>query len=373
MNPPVTRLFSSREHVPDGTMFMDLFVPFWGPNEGDFESLQPTRTASFVAGHTDFLALTSLEKCDFAVFPVEYQLCTQPDREKVLRDFAELARRAGKGLIVFIGGDLDRYPPVGDFVFHTALYRSALRPNTFCMPPILEDLAERYLGGQVPLRAWVPTPSVGFCGAVPPLGLPVGKTFLKEHLRLLAYRAGRLRGLAVGYAPRALAVRALQKARRLRADLVVRAHGTVQFRWGHLVAADERENLLAAHQADDYRREYVRSLVGSDYVLCARGFGNYSLRLYECLCVGRLPVIVDTDMVFPFEDQIDWRSVGVWVEEKDIPRLEEKVLEFHARQTAASFLALQRRAREIWSEFIAPESFYARAFRSLPRGSREAV
>lgn len=360
------RLFSDRAFIPDGTLFMDLFVPFWGPNEGQFESMQPTRVARYVAQHADFLTLGSLAECDFAVFPVEYQLCTHPDRERLLLDFAALAHRAGKPVVVFIGGDLNRHPPVGDFVFHTALYRATLRANTFGMPPILEDLAERHLGGEVPVRGKTPVPSVSFCGAAPPHGLPPGKRWLKKHLRVLGYRAGLVKGPTVGYAPRALAVRALRRARRLRGDLVIRAQGYAQFQWGHLVVADEAGNAVAAPAAADYRLGYVRSLTGSDYVLCARGLGNYSLRLYECLCVGRIPVIVNTDMVFPLEDLIDWRSVGVWIEESELPRLEEKILEFHRRQTDASFLALQRRSREIWSKYISPEGFYAHAFQRLP-------
>lgn len=31
-------------------------------------------------------------------------------------------------------------------------------------------------------------------------------------------------------------------------------------------------------------------MTGSDYVLCTRGNGNYSIRFYEALCRGRIPV-----------------------------------------------------------------------------------
>ena len=362
---PIVRIFSGKEFIPEGTMFIDLFVPFWGPNEGRFETMQPTRVARYVERHAEFLAMSGIEECDFVVFPVEYQLCTRPDRAAVLLKLAGLAREAGKPLVVFVGGDLDEPPPAGDFVFHTAPYRSKLPPRTFCMPPMLEDLAERYFGGVAPVRAKEDVPSVSFCGMALPLGLPPGKKWVKESLRVLGYRLGLVKGVPVGYAPRALAIRALERARGVRCDFVVRRHSLVQFRWGHLLAADDQGKVVSAAQANDQRADYVKNLTGSDYVLCVRGYGNYSLRLYECLCAGRIPIIVNTDIVLPFEDSIDWKRLGIWVEEGEIGRIGKIVAEFHRRQTAESFAALQRRAREVWREFISPEGFYAQAFREL--------
>jgi hypothetical protein len=43
-------------------------------------------------------------------------------------------------------------------------------------------------------------------------------------------------------------------------------------------------------------REHMRS---STYVFCPRGTENYSFRLYEALSFGRIPVIIDSEMVFP--------------------------------------------------------------------------
>ena len=146
------------------------------------------------------------------------------------------------------------------------------------MPPMLEDLVERYFGGEVPMRAKEDVPSVSFCGMALPLGLPPGKKWVKESLRVLGYRLGLVKGVPVGYAPRALAIRALERARGVRCDFVVRRHSLVQFRWGHLLAADDQGKVVSAAQANDQRADYVKNLTGSDYVLCVRGYGNYSLR-----------------------------------------------------------------------------------------------
>ncbi len=83
---------------------------------------------------------------------------------------------------------------------------------------------------------------------------------------------------------------------------------------------DPDGNLGAYHSSHQYRHEYVANTQASDYVLCTRGWGNFSFRLYETLCLGRIPVFVDTDCVLPAADEIDWRSLCVWVPGSELGR-----------------------------------------------------
>jgi hypothetical protein len=111
------------------------------------------------------------------------------------------------------------------------------------------------------------------------------------------------------------------------------------------------------------RREYVQNIVDSDYVLCARGAGNFSYRLYETLSCGRIPVFVDTDCVLPLEDEIDWRALCVWVDARGVDTIGKRVRSFHERLSPEAFIELQRRARATWEEFLSPLGFV----RSLDR------
>lgn len=47
------------------------------------------------------------------------------------------------------------------------------------------------------------------------------------------------------------------------------------------------------------RQEFVQSILESDFVLCPRGDSNGSLRFYETLSAGRVPLIPNTQMIFP--------------------------------------------------------------------------
>ena len=99
-------------------------------------------------------------------------------------------------------------------------------------------------------------------------------------------------------------------------------------------------------------------MFASDYVLCARGHGNYSIRFYETLSSGRIPVFINTDCVLPFEEWIDWKRYCVWVEEHEVARVAEKVAEFHDGLSDGEFRDRQRACRQLWSEWLSPLGFF---------------
>ena len=114
--------------------------------------------------------------------------------------------------------------------------------------------------------------------------------------------------------------------------------------------------------------EFLQNLLESDYILCARGNGNYSFRLYEALACGRIPLFIDTDCVLPFDFAIDWKRFGVWVDQVDDPHLRsvaDRVAEFHASISGEEFEELQVACRRLWEEWLSPEAFFANFHRHL--------
>jgi hypothetical protein len=181
-------------------------------------------------------------------------------------------------------------------------------------------------GSALPLRPKLGRPRVGFCGYVPRPGV-----------------VGRLRGVGRGHATRARALRALARSPELETRFVVRE----RFHGGS-------------------RQEFLENLVESDYTLCTRGAGNFSYRLYETLACGRIPVFVNTDCVLPYEDEIDWRAICVWVEESELDEIGARVAAFHEGLSEEDFRALQRECRRVWESWLSPEGFFANLHRLLP-------
>lgn len=99
--------------------------------------------------------------------------------------------------------------------------------------------------------------------------------------------------------------------------------------------------------ADEEKRRYVTELAESRFVICPRGVGTCSHRLFEVMAMARCPVIVSDEWVPP--SFVDWESLSIRVPEAgvaQIPRILQRE-EHRAHE-------LGQRARAAWEQFFAP-------------------
>jgi hypothetical protein len=93
---------------------------------------------------------------------------------------------------------------------------------------------------------------------------------------------------------------------------------------------------------------YADIMASSAFALCPRGRGPGSIRLFEALKMGRCPVIIADEWIYP--QRVDWPACSISVAEADIPRLGEILESYKPR---AAQLGLQ--ARKEWEKYYAPE------------------
>jgi hypothetical protein len=98
--------------------------------------------------------------------------------------------------------------------------------------------------------------------------------------------------------------------------------------------------------------EYYNNILNSDYIVCIRGVGNFSVRFYETLMMGRIPIFVNTDCLLPFEEKIDWKKHFVWVEWEDRNNIVAIVSDFHNKLSDEDFKNLQLSNRKLWKETL---------------------
>ena len=106
-------------------------------------------------------------------------------------------------------------------------------------------------------------------------------------------------------------------------------------------------------------------MIESDYALAARGSetwgpsaGNFSYRLYEILSCGRPPLFVNTDCVLPYDGEIDWTEFTVWIEERELESIANRLVEFHAVLDDDAYAELQHRCRQVWIDYLSPHGFF---------------
>ena len=104
--------------------------------------------------------------------------------------------------------------------------------------------------------------------------------------------------------------------------------------------------------------EFYDNLKNSDYVVCVRGAGNFSIRFYEALAMGRIPVFINTDCALPFDNEIDWKKHVVWVEYNERHEVAEKVADFHRVLSEKDFIDLQLANRKLWEERLTLRGFF---------------
>ena len=358
--------------MPENISHAPLLYPFWGflPVFGD-STIDKQRVEHYLQNGAGLFKISSLVESSVAVLPfhweqiVDYDLYqagrglgVQPEgRAEAIRmaeEFAALAASENKSVLVFFSHDsVDEVPLGNTVVFRTSILGDSSRPNEHAMPFWMPDEVEASFGGELPLREKATRPVIGFCGHNP-VKLDI-RARLGNRLspipvvRGVAYRLGVRPVSSHPFHARAKALAAVSRSSAVKSNFIFRDA------WFNGVLEGGRidRNLL-----NRSRQEFVENMFGSDYVLCTRGSGNYSIRFYEALCSGRIPVFVNTNCVLPFEEWIDWKQHCVWIEESDIPKLADRVAEFHEGLSPGEFKDRQRACRQLWLEWLSPYGFF---------------
>ena len=242
-------------------------------------------------------------------------------------------------------------------VFRTSMNRSLDYTNEYLIPVFL---------GESDFKSWeplpyVPIPSVGFVGHSSP-ELHHGVLTLRSPQEVGEYGYVESDGsqllrtpVNIGLILRARAVRAIESTKGLKSAIIQR----------------NSHHFLSQASRSQERSEFLDNLGSNPYSLCIRGSGNYSIRLFETLAAGRIPVMLDTDQVMPMESAIDWSGLGLEVKISELDSLGEEILNFHESLESASFLRLQIRARETWERFLRKDPCLETMLREIARGSQE--
>jgi hypothetical protein len=348
------RIHADRGLVPPGVPHIPFLEPLWGASGDKYDDPRSPISGRFRAWQAqgaELLEEAPLEEADVAALPAGWEHYRRvPERREAALAYAERVRAAGRPLVVFFVGDsTDPVPLPGAHVFRTSLLRSRRGKREHVMPAFGLDVADE-LGGPPPLREWRSRPVVGFCGYAPGMG---ARSWLRNVAR-------RLLGRPLHPASaRADACRVLAHTPGVETRFVFRP----AFWAGALNARGELDypSMQAAW------KEFVGNILGSDYVLAMRGGGNFSVRFYEALSAARIPVFVDTDTLLPYEGELDWRSLCVWLDQSELAEIGRRVAAFHVDIGPERFEELQREARRVYVEHLTPEAYF-RSLAPLLRG-----
>jgi hypothetical protein len=101
------------------------------------------------------------------------------------------------------------------------------------------------------------------------------------------------------------------------------------------------------------KHRYAEVIARSKFVLCPRGAGPSSFRIFETMAAGRVPVIVSDPWVPPAGP--DWENCAVFIPEKNVDRI-DAILAAHEER----FPRMAAAARLEWEQWFAPDALFHR-------------
>jgi hypothetical protein len=334
---------------------VEILIPFIGTfnKEDEPEFVLHGRFDNLLHDGKDFMELTDIENCDVCLLPVVYESAAVLHDD--IRDFLKKAEHFHKKILVFAGHDtpVKTTPIKNAIIFNSAISKSTQPKNVYSWPHFFEDFLLKYYNNEVKPRKKSTKPVIGFCGYASPLNVKMGRDKMVGCVKLIANYLGVIQKYPdkVSHSYRARAIIGLKRSKRVNLNLKLKSN----FAFG---PGGQLNSGNTTESNAEFRKKFVDNIIESDYTLCVRGIGNNSIRFYETICCGRIPIFVNTDSVLPFEHLINWKSLCVWVDEKDIDNIAEVVANYHDRISEAEFMERQVRLRNIWKQFFSPEGFF---------------
>ncbi len=329
-----------------------LLKPFVGKGK-DFDDA--SRIKMYGISEKEICLTSQIEEADVGLIAMSWNFYIENNLTSKAIDFINLLKSKGLRVFTWNAGDEGVKLPFlkGVVVQRQSGYRSKLPSWHQGMPVFFGDPIKRFFDKEeVFLQEKQHKPVIGFCGQA--------KGSLVKYLFDIARTSYRNIKFYTGLSylePQTIYPSTLRRARILK-----KVEKDTQLEPNFIIRSKYRAGAKSREEKKKTTLEFYDNMVQSDYILCMRGGGNFSVRVYEALAMGRIPIFVNTDCLLPFSQQIDWKKHMVWVEEKEIPKIGEIVLNFHNNLSNTDFQNLQLLNRKLWLEKLSFKGFFKSLF-----------
>ena len=309
------------------------------------------RVATYGVSEMDFEFTDILQEADLVILTMAWNYYVKTKQEGIAISFVNECAVLNKKVVAFNAGDFGvRIPYFKNLiVLRPSGYKSKFTDNEYAFPAFIADPLKKYFDtDKVFQRPYKNKAIIGFCGQANLSRLnaikEIFKTFLRNIKCYMGFSKEEPQQLLSTSFLRASVLKALEKSEDVKTNFIFRK----KYRAGVTNEKDSHKTTL----------EFYNNLKDSDYVVCVRGAGNFSVRFYETLAMGRIPVFINTDCALPFNKQINWKNHVVWVEHKERSQVAQKVKEFHEALSKEDFIDLQLSNRKLWEKQMTLSGFF---------------
>lgn len=287
-------------------------------------------------------------------YPLESMAVNIPEKD-LFFELKDKCVTQGITLICYVAGDFGAlYPSYKNVVyFRNGGFNSGLDKNNHIFPFLLADHLKGILNkDEIEVRNKSEKLVIGFCGHA---SRGLVKRFY-ENLKFMKINLLRLRKGDFSFEPifpsafkRASILQHLEKDSRITCNFIYREN----YRGGSRTPEEKAKTTL----------EYYENMFHSDYILCLRGAGNFSVRFFETLMLGRVPILIDTDVkLVDLEMGDNWNNHIFKVDISRVQELSKLVLEFHSELDNETFRTMQKNNRDLFARMMKLDQYYKVSF-----------
>ncbi|MGN6567681.1 MAG: exostosin domain-containing protein [Flavipsychrobacter sp.] len=313
-----------------------------------------SKTADDLTMSAEITWVSNIDDADILVVPMDWSYYYERKNQQKVLDWAN-AHKGKMPVVSQSGGDHGITIPEGIWQFRSNIYASKNNRYQVAVPPFFPDpLTAIFQQTEFTARPYNEVPVIGFCGQ----SISTPSKRMKDILRVLFLNT--LNALGLNYWDK----HEVMSTSHLR-EKVLRIIERSELRPNFIRRVKYRAGANTPEQRNKTTLEYFENQRDSDYIICVRGGGNFSVRFYETLAMGRIPVFVNTDCKLPFATSMEWEKHVVWIEENELNEMPQKISAFHKKLGADGFKALQQHNRKLWQANLTLGSFYPQALKEI--------
>jgi hypothetical protein len=289
----------------------------------------------------------TIEASDIVIFPIDYAQFL--NFRTAFLSLQKEAKANNKPIWIYTGGDYGFTNYIkNSYTFRLGGFDSKLDDNSFVIPSFINDPYRTQLTQEFRILPKEVQPSIGFVGHAQAGFVKYCKEFL-NHLKYKTKRKlNKLTADSQSFYPSST-----KRAKYLgKLNLSENLNTNFMFRNSYRAGVQTEANKQKTTQ------EFYDNIYNNAYTFCIRGVGNFSVRFYETLAVGRIPIVLNTDCRLPLPNTINWEDHCVLLDENKKQSLETQILEFHNSKTEEAFEAIQKNNRELWESHLVRQAYF---------------
>ena len=292
--------------------------------------------------------VSEIADSDIVVVPIDIAYFDKSRSQVKLNDFIDKALDLGKKVWLYSGGDYGQSLSGQVYTFRLSGFDSKMNEQTFIMPSFINDPYATVAKEFKPLTKTARV-QIGFVGHANNSSMKI----VKEYVLFLKYNFRRWIGkIHTDYQP-------------------FYPSGSKRYRYLHLLEKSPlistnfifRNKYRAGVKTDEEKKqttkEFFQNMESNPYTFCLRGTGNFSVRFYETLAMGRIPIVIDTDFRLPLNHEINWDKHCVIVK---ADKIVETLIDFHQNTNDGDFELIQQNNRKLWESHLNRQAYFTKIY-----------